>query len=77
MWLVRIIENNKIEAYLRAGLVKLRLALPSRVRKGIRIGPRRISIKQGSASDPNLLSGYKYMLFFIFVSKFKLIHLIL
>ncbi len=42
MLLVRIIENNKIDVYFRACLVKLRLALPRRIRKDIRIGPRRV-----------------------------------
>ena len=42
MWLVRIAENNKIVAYFRADWVKYRLALPHRVRKEIRIWPRRV-----------------------------------
>ena len=42
MLLVRIVVINKIYTYFRAGKVKLWLALSSRVRKGIRVGPRRI-----------------------------------
>ena len=40
--LVSIIENTKSDAYFRSGLVKLRIALPRRVRKGIRILSRRV-----------------------------------
>ena len=40
MLLARIIENNKIEVYFRSGKDNLRLTLPRRVRKGIRIGIR-------------------------------------
>ena len=40
MLLVRDIENEKIDAYIRVGYVKYRLALPRRVRKGIRISRR-------------------------------------
>ncbi len=35
MLLVRIVENNKIDDYFRA-------SIPRRVRKGIKIGPRRV-----------------------------------
>ena len=42
MLLVRIAENNKIDDYFRSGVVKLGIAVPRRVRKGIGIGPRRV-----------------------------------
>ncbi len=44
MLLIRIVENNIIDAYFRAGYVLSRLALPRRirVRKSIIIGPRRV-----------------------------------
>ena len=41
MLLVRIVENNKIDDYFRSGVVKLGIAVPRRVRKVIRIVPRR------------------------------------
>ena len=49
MFLVRIIKNDKIDAYFKAGKAKFRLALPHRVRNGIMIGPRRVrSPRRGS-----------------------------
>ena len=44
MLLVRIVENDKILDYFRAGWVKQRLALPCSVRKDIRIGPCRVRV---------------------------------
>ena len=46
MLLVRIIENNKIYAYLGQFGLSKRLALPLRVIKGIRIEPCRMKIKK-------------------------------
>ena len=37
-----LVENDKIDAYVRADYAKFILALPCRVSKGIRIGPRRV-----------------------------------
>ncbi len=48
LMLVRIVENNKIDVYLWAGLVRYRLALPLRVRKRIRIGPCRVRAPRSS-----------------------------
>ena len=42
MLFVSIVENNKVYTYFRAGSVNQKLALPRRVRKGIKIGPRRV-----------------------------------
>ncbi len=42
MLLVRIIKNKEINAYFRSVYIKKMLALPRRVRKGIRIGPCRV-----------------------------------
>ncbi len=42
MLLVRMDENNKIDAYSRSGYPYQSLALSRRVRKGIKIGPRRV-----------------------------------
>ena len=46
MLLVRIVENNKIYDYFRAGLVKYMLALSCRVRREIRIEPRRYCVNK-------------------------------
>ena len=42
MLLVGIVENSDIDDYFRAGYVKQMFTLPCRVRKEIRIGPRKV-----------------------------------
>ncbi len=39
---LRIVENNKIDTYFRAGKVKRMLALPKIFRKEIKLGPHRV-----------------------------------
>ncbi len=53
MLLVRIVENNKIDAYFRVGKVKQRIALPRRVRKGIRTGPPGLEPPAGARNSKN------------------------
>ena len=53
MLLVRIVENDKTDAYFRAVYVKQRLALPRTVRKGIRICPARLEPPEGARNSEN------------------------
>ncbi len=53
MLLVRIIENNK--RMLILGQVQKRLAFPGKIRKGIRIGPRRLEPPARARNTKNFL----------------------
>ena len=53
MVLIRIVENNKIDAYFRAGWVNHMLALPNMVRKGIRKEPTGFVLPTGAKDRKN------------------------
>ncbi len=71
MLLVRIIENDKIDAYFRSGSVNLWLALPRRVKKRNSIVPRRVCARNRKKKNTsNIFNNCRSKTCLLFLSLF-------